>query len=388
MIKKIRIKNFKSIKDWQEISFEKKSKESGKDFYVNKKSNLLRSIALVGQNASGKSNVIEAITFIKNLVLNSENHFPDKGILYQNFELNEKGEPTEFEITFIINNTKYEYKFSHDRKQILKESLSIFSPKKQKIFERKKQVFSFGRKYEADLKNKKDQTIQETLFLSRASQLGSKILKPVYSFFGDIKGGYQKINFADENNFSLIKKPEIKEKFLDFLYKADFSIVDVELVKDRRMVQTFSGLTEKSFFNLKLTHSNRKKETFSLNFSAESEGTKTFIKLIYSFLDIKQKGNILLIDEIEASLNIELANFVLKTFLEERKDIQIIFSTHNPDLLNDLRSDQIKIIEKKNKVETEIIELYKMVKSDKKINKNYGEYYKEGLLGGQPNLID
>ena len=93
----------------------------------------------------------------------------------------------------------------------------------------------------------------------------------------------------------------------------------------------------------------------------------------------------MLYDEIETSFNIEIVEFIIRHFANNKTNSQLLFTTHQPEILNYLRSDQINIIEKKNCV-SEIVNLHSIVKDNPKINKNYGDYYREGVLGGFPNV--
>ena len=106
--------------------------------------------------------------------------------------------------------------------------------------------------------------------------------------------------------------------------------------------------------------------------------------IFYNLLKLS-KDSLILFDEIENSFNIEIVEFILNYFSKSKDGSQLLFTTHQPDILNLLRSDQINIIEKEDSV-SKIINLHSIVRNNPKINKNYGDYYREGVLGGFPNV--
>ena len=398
MIINFKIKNYNSYKGKQILNFEKKSKEQASSKFINKQANLelLKVISLVGVNGSGKTSLLEGLNFMKEMVLNSQKHNVDTNIRYSPF-LNNIGKPIEFEITFISENKKYIYGFSYTNKKILKEFAIVYETQKStEIFYRDEENlennrFKFNKKYEKELKTLSYSVIPQTLMLSRAVQLNSKILKPLYDFFTKIFT----INalFSKPTDFELLKNKKIKDELLDILTFADFSIKDLELVKGLQkeviLIQIKDSSTlkqdisEKDIMDLVLIHRHNNKD-LKVNISAESSGTQKFILIFYYLLKLR-KDAIILYDEIENSFNIELVEFIMNYFAKKENNSQLLFTTHNSEILNYLRSDQINIIEKEDSV-SKIISLHNIVKNNPKINKNYGDYYREGVLGGFPNV--
>jgi hypothetical protein len=394
MILNFKLKNYNSYKEEQSLDFEKKSKEHLGMKFVNKKKTfeLLKVVGLVGVNGSGKTSLLEGLDFMKAMVLNSTNHIINTKIRYNNFAKNPG--PIKFEITFISEGKKYIYGFSYTEIEVVEEYAFVYETQKPKeLFFRKKQTFSFkNEKYEKELKSVEDSVIPQTLFLSRAVQLNSQVLKPVFEFFTKLYS----LNavFTLPIDFSYLKDEFLKEKLLEKLCFADFSIVDLELVKTQvKHISLIpngenSGtieqkILEKEIQDLVLVHKHNN-ELFKVSILAESSGTRKFIAMFYNLLKMNQ-DSVILFDEIENSFNIEIVKFVLDYFSGEEVNSQLLFTTHQPEILNCLRSDQINIIEKEDAV-SNIVNLHDIVKSNSKINKNYGEYYKEGVLGGFPNV--
>jgi AAA15 family ATPase/GTPase len=400
MIIEFKIKNYNSFKQEEVLSFERKSKElAGTKFVINKNgSDILKACGLVGVNGSGKTSLLLGLNFMKEMVLQSQKHNVDTNIRYSPF-ITEQEKPTEFELTFISDNKKYIYGFSYTNKKIIKEFAIVYETQKPtEIFRRDEnnlnKRFEFNNsKFEKELKPLTHSVIPQTLMLSRAVQLNSKTLKPIYNFFSKIYIINNLFNMPPD--FELLKDKKLKEDLLDKLSFADFSISDLELVKRKIKAIEFvqiddkgtmnQNVSEQEIMDLDLIHKHSGK-TIKINFNAESSGTKKFILIFYNLLKL-EKDPIILYDEIETSYNIEIVEFILNSFSKKENMSQLLFTTHQPEILNYLRSDQINIIEKEDSV-SKIINLHNIVKNNPKINKNYGDYYREGVLGGFPHVYN
>ncbi|MFH1400505.1 MAG: AAA family ATPase, partial [Nanoarchaeota archaeon] len=202
MIIEFKIKNYNSYKKEEVLSFERKSKEkAGTKFVINKNSlDILKTSGLVGVNGSGKTSLLSGLNLMKEMVLQSQNHNVDTNIRYSPY-ITEIGKPTEFELTFISEDKKYVYGFSYTNKKIIKEFAIVYETQKPtEIFRRDENNldnrFIFpNKKCEKELKSLTHSVIPQTLMLSRAVQLNSKTLKPIYDFFSKI--------FAISNLFNM-----------------------------------------------------------------------------------------------------------------------------------------------------------------------------------------
>ena len=400
MIIEFKLKNYNSYKEEEVLSFERKSKEQTGTKFITKLNgfDILKTSGLVGVNGSGKTSLISGLNFMKEMVLNSQKHNVDTNIRYSPF-ITEQEKPTEFELTFISENKKYVYGFSYTNKKILNEFAIVYETQKPKeIFTRNEEDinkrFQFtDKKFEKELKPLTHSVIPQTLMLSRAVQLNSKTLKPIYDFFSKIVVINALFNMPTD--FELLKDKKLKDNLLNNLSFADFSITDLGLVKRKiktiEFIQTDDKgtmnqkISEKEIMDLDLIH-RHKNRTIKINFNAESSGTQKFILIFYNLLKLS-KDSILLYDEMETSYNIEIVEFILNSFSKKDNLSQLLFTTHQPEILNYLRSDQINIIEKNDSV-SKIINLHNIVKNNSKINKNYGDYYREGVLGGFPHVYN
>ncbi len=150
MLLELKIKNFKSIKNEVNLSMCKLINKGNKNiiFTKNKKHpKILKSILISGPNSSGKSNIIEALYDINYLIVSSNKFELNRKLKYKPFKLDENtiNEPSEFEISLLIDNKIYKYGFSLDENKIYKEYLYLIDyGLRKEIFFRDQQEFRFG----------------------------------------------------------------------------------------------------------------------------------------------------------------------------------------------------------------------------------------------------
>ncbi|WP_281323396.1 AAA family ATPase [Flavobacterium aestivum] len=350
-----------------------------KDYYG------LTSAAIYGANASGKSNVIRALHEFKEYIRNSTDNKPNDTIkLFSPFRLCEKNmlEPSCFSIDILIENVLYMYSVEVFQKEVINESL-FFYPKglKVKVFERYRQEFTKGNGYEGIFETIKQRTTENQLFLSKAAIENIEIAKSVYErlsmllvFTTDLFHSERFNRAANKHLFSGFEGESlILSLSKSLIQKLDTQVVDFE-EKD--------GV-------IKTIHLNDKSERIEFEFSDESSGTQraiSFSPLIFMAL---RYGDIIVADEFERSLHPEIAQYILRLFNDPEvntKGAQFIFATHDTTLLspgNNLRRDQINLIEKNSKGETELY----TVSDIKGIREgNFEKWYLEGRLGAVPNI--
>ncbi len=130
MLIEFRVKNFRSIRDEQVLSLEASSHKDPLDntISIGKKGNLLRSAVIYGANASGKSNVVKALGFMEYFVRRSAKNDPEDPIPVTPFLLDPrfKNQPSEFEITFIHNQVRYQYGFAVTKSDVESEWLYAY----------------------------------------------------------------------------------------------------------------------------------------------------------------------------------------------------------------------------------------------------------------------
>ena len=140
MIKNFSVGNFQSFRDKNTLCFERQANDDSlKDsYFIHQKTEFLRSVAVYGANASGKSNLWKALLFFRQFVANSlQASLINEKIQVMPFLLNTKteNEPSFFEIEIYSGKKRFQYGFEVSSKKIHKEWLFEF-PNKKKLFER------------------------------------------------------------------------------------------------------------------------------------------------------------------------------------------------------------------------------------------------------------
>ncbi len=367
---------------------------------------LLRSSVVYGPNAAGKSNLIQAIAFMKRFVLLSAKESQEgEKIDATPFLFNRQSSrnSSEFEVMFIQDGIRYQYGFAVNSERVTGEWLFAYPEgRAQKWFERnfdpttQKDIWYFGPKFTGRRKVWQEATRSNALFLSTAIQLNNEQLKPIFNWFDhklhvigqgeNISPGFS----ADE-----CEKEEKKRKILKFMNAADPSITDIFLEKKEfstkdlpaEMPQSLKEEISKEFDGKKLTSlffmhpSSDTEEDVALEFDEESAGTRKLFALAGPWLDVLNNGLVLFADELDTSLHPLLVRFLLNLFHNpetNRHNAQLVFTTHDTTVLDQtlMRRDQVWFVEKDAENATRLYPL-----SDYKPRK--GEALQKGYLYGR-----
>lgn len=393
MLLNVRITNYRSINESVELSLipsdlknpVNRIKKTNPDATKNKDYYGLTSAALYGPNASGKSNIVRSLSdFVLFVEKSTETKPNEKLSLNQPFKLNAGSlkKPSCFAIDFVMENVLYTYTIEIFNHIILKESLMFFPKGIQvKVFERKEQVFVKGNGYEGIFETIKQRTTENQLFLSKAALENVEIIKKVYQYITSIfiltTDTFHSNEFNKQFSSMLFKNSEQWDAQLK-LSKSLIRNIDTQVVDFKEI----EG-------DIKTFHLNDKNEKVEFEFEDESSGTQRVIAFVPFILSKLKEGGVLVVDEFERSLHPEIAQYILGLFNDSEvntKAAQFIFATHDKTLLspeNKLRRDQINLVEKNSKGETEMF----AVSDIKGIREgNYEKWYLEGRLGALPTI--
>lgn len=407
-----RIANHRSIRDEQVLSLEPGNVDGdGERVREVGDLRLLPSVAIYGPNASGKSNVLGGLAFMRYAVVHSHRTFsPEGGVPRQPFAWGEKvAEPSLFEIAFKIAGVRYEYGFCADDQRFIEEWLYAYpSARKQTWFERDGDEFKFGEHLHGENRTIEKLTRPNSLFLSAAAQNRHAQLSPVFRRFAAIRahnlrvavsGSFRGGSLSPRDNFALWwtrrpsmpaegqTSPEVpsdrdvrKAQFRDLLRAADFGIVDVEVVGD-------SALRRR----VMVKHRSERDDAW-LPLQEESHGTQQVFALAPAALDALASGSPLLVDELEASLHPLLSLKLVEAFNDPRqnpRNAQLLFTTHDTTLLGSLlgseplRRDQVWLTEKDDEGATR---LYPLTDFRPRKEENLERGYLQGRYGAIPFL--
>ncbi|OOF48392.1 RloA protein [Rodentibacter genomosp. 1] len=410
MLVDFNVKNFRSFNERQDFSLIKsKSDENlNNSFNINENSNfsLLKTAAIYGANASGKSNFLKALSTMKRMV--TGNYQRGDKLPVVPFKLNSStiNQPTEFEITFIVDNVRYQYGFSASSTQIYDEWLFAY-PKNhaQKWFERiwNEENKSHDWKFSSFLLGSKQIWLQSTrenaLFLATAVQLNSEQLKPIFDWFNDT------LHFANSDGFAPIFTANLceddrKRDVLKFLKMADFHISDIKVeATEFNIAELPADMPEplKDFLSqnlkgekklqLETIHVDNNGKPVPFNFHDESDGTQKFFAFAGPILDVLKNGYVLCIDELNVNLHPKLVQFLVELFHSKEsntKNAQLIFTTHETSILTQdvFRRDQIWFCERSKEQSSVLYPLSDF--SPKKGKENLELGYLSGRYGALP----
>lgn len=423
MLVEFRVKNFLSFKE--EVVFSmltSGSKEHPENLipFDEKKDEYLTKTALIyGPNASGKTNLLEALHFVFYNALTSKDRSTSETIEITPFLFDEKTQkqPSFFEIRFIQKNIMYIYGLELDSEKIHREYLyktheNRFNSKTTKVFERTDNQETNLNTSVSKLKKKYlTESAHNRLYLSVAGFWQDPEIVEPYKWFEDsvkifvpgtlirdkdILNDYTKRRLLSENLnaskymdkiINIFQKIDLCINGLSF-YKADIKETDIpKNVPESKRKQFLDYLREESTFFISKHIINNKE--YTLPFEFESIGTQKALDLIGILIDLIEKKGVLVIDELENSLHPELTKKLLKQVQKSGCNVQIIFTTHDTNLmdLEIFRRDQFWFTEKQPK--KQYSELYSLADiQGVRANENIEKKYLVGRYGAFPYIKD
>lgn len=402
MILEFQCSNHKSIKEEVHFSMIAGSDHTSEEFlkeYGNFK--VLRSAVIYGANGSGKSNFINALSFVQSLVSSSINHQPGEKVFQAPHKLCTQDTPSEYSIQFVKNEIRYAYGFSVRQNLIHDEYLYYFPKGRQvKIFERIGMEIKPGERYKSSFDVGIRILKENRLFLSCAANYSDvEEIEEAFLFFSEDMVVYNpEANNWMEYSIELMQNSKvIKEIFLDILQMLGTGIKDVkvrfekmkltDLPEEVQLPDAIKNLIGSQEFNsieAKVVY-----DKFEVDLmTEESMGIKRLFQVICPILDILRKGKILICDELESSLHESVTFEIIRMFqyLFKDKFAQLIFSTHDTNLLStDLfRRDQIWFTQLNEERATDLYSLAEIRNVRKSENLEKG--YISGKYGAIPML--
>jgi AAA15 family ATPase/GTPase len=421
------VENFRSFKDQATLSMiagKRKSKDrtldEGATFSICEDLRLLKCAVLYGANASGKSNLFDALSFMKKFVLNSSRESQaDEAIETLPYRLSEgyDKKPSTFSIVFSLNEKIYQYSFSADQSKIYKESLVVqYNGHETTLFSRETSNIKISKNF-TEGEKLTDRTRSNALFLSVCANFDGEISKSILRWFRTINviSGLQDIGLleftrnymAGENSSkisTLLKGFDLGMERVALGAPMDVSKVlpnmPSELKKLLLGLQKISkGDAPKkidSYHKLFDAYGNEIGEAaFNLD-EDESEGSKKLVALSGPLVETLENSEIMFIDEFDARLHPIISKTIIKLFNSSegnKKKSQLIVATHDTNLLDKdlLRRDQIWFVEKDRYGSSHLSSLTEYrVRNDASFEKDYimGKYGAIPLLGDFKRLFD
>jgi hypothetical protein len=408
------VENHRSLRDEQTLSLVAGSNLAGKgDERLLRPEGLdealLPAVAIYGANASGKSNVIAALGFMRSAVLESQRRWePDGGTPQEPFALSSKiTEPSRYEVDILVDRTRYRYGFVISALRVEEEWLFAWPlGRRQTWFERQGNDFSFGKHLRGENEAIRGLTRPNSLFLSAAAQNNHGELLPIFRFFSAsrfaMRRGAAYRSFLYPGNVSRRFAPgneseaddSERRSVMRLLRAADTGILDMRVEEhevEHSAERPFIGSSAKRTL-LFFRHRSADESHAWLPLNAESDGTITLLEMSARLIHILRHGGLLCVDELEASLHPTVALELLKLFDDPKQNPnggQLIFATHDTNLLGSalgdppLRRDQVWFTEKDEGGGTA---LYPLTDFHPRKEENLERGYLQGRYGAIPFL--
>ena len=424
MIIQFKVANYRSIGAEQTLSFvaEKARRHPG-NLISCKGYKLLKSTALFGANASGKSNVVKAIQVMTNFVRDSATRMNKGDIIEaaEPFRLDPtlKNKPSQFEITFVTNSIVYAYGFAVTQKRVESEWLtatregtnsSVFQFKRTFHATLGKDEWEFDGFKDADKDQIQIRTKENMLALSVGTRENVEALDPAYSYLRegvmtfDMSGG---ISILGMQAAQLCQDSESMQYALaSLLADADTGVENIRMETaaqnmpiprsnmPRQLQEVFKSIKELAASNpaprvitvRRDSRGNAVEFDFEEN---ESQGTQRFFAVSGPLLEALNKGAFVVVDELDASMHPLLTRRLLEIFQSpeaNKNGAQLLFTTHDPSLLDQelFRRDQIWLAEKCDGASTffSLADIQPPIRNTESFLRNY----LTGRYGGTPHL--
>jgi uncharacterized protein len=402
------VENFLSYRDPMKLSFVASPIKEHPENVVQLEDlglSVLRSAAVYGANASGKSNLLSAMDALSDLLASPMERITAKRIGESRFALDwlSATKPTKFRVRFLISGNLYDYALSLRVGQVEEERLTVHPHgRPQEWFVRRGDSIDFKSPH---LKGQKQSlrglTPASVPLLAVAAAFGHPQLHPpalwiktnLEDRFGtlEVMRGPAHSNLIRDTARRCHENISFRLWVDTFLSHADLGIegleieaVDLLSEKDLRQSDPndtssalFDGIAEKHY-QPRFVHSGKEGVKARLTINSQSRGTRRLFGMLSPLYDVFNAGQLAIFDELGSSLHPSLVRELIRAFHNptlNRSGAQLLFTTHDISLLSRqlFRRDQIWFTEKDRSGATDLYSLHdiKGVREDESFEKGY-----------------
>ncbi|MCL2607249.1 MAG: ATP-binding protein [Methanomassiliicoccaceae archaeon] len=410
MLIRYTVENYKSIKDEVTLSMEaytRDRKNKNTIFNVSRDLKILPLACIYGANASGKTNILESMHYLRFLVTRS-GHFQKKDAVepnYFKFDDVSRDRVTRFSIDF-INEGLFNYSLSVLHGKVTEESLSL---NKKLLFRRTEGYLDPNVSISEEEKKKMDfimgLTNDNSLLLSKCSESNITLVENAYNWFDE------KLFFTRAGSSRKINPERMKDaiskhgsKLIDVLNRADLGISNISVKesddgKHPERILKFAELANAAGLEVDLRRyeftvehditSDDDSRRYTLDMDDESDGTQKMARMTVLWLDALESGGILIVDELEACLHPHLADLLIEYITEPDLNLngaQLMFTTHDASIAkrNKFRRDQIWFTSREPTVG--VTNLYSLLDYEVRPDLEFTENYLAGRFGAVPHV--
>lgn len=418
MIIDFSVKNFRSIKDLQTISFMTtglKSSEENSNVDTNNivsfdNFHLFKTIGIYGANASGKSNIIKALDYFIDAIKREPSNVSNLSTLCDPFLYQDTDEDSFFQITMLIDGKKYRYGFTVRQNDLINENLDNKISKERITNEwlfgvKEKNMAEFFTRKNNKIKNDTLQNKEKipplsydhTLYLTHTAAFDKdSICQKIRNYFIGFVASNLNNNHEDFRWMSIIylKNDIAKKEFLNLLSSFNIKYEEAELQEDEDVAKKKVFPQNKISFTKSYINKKNKISNVSLNlYNNESSGTQKLFDLTGLLLRAYSlpRPAIIILDEIDSNFHPYLLIKLIELFNNpkiNRSNSQLLFTSHDTNLMSPsiMRRDQFYFTEKNDDNSTRLYSLsdLKGVRNDA----DFAKQYLAGFYGALPILED
>ena len=404
--------NFRSFYEKKTFSMEAQSlsEESKENVAKELSYKVLKTMAVYGANSSGKSNLVNAIQRMKDVVTSSVKLNPQDKLPYEPFLLLKgNSEPTFFEVSFLKDDFCYRYGFSYNETDIEEEWLfrkSTPRSKERALFIRNNDGIAFEDKWFPEGIGLESRVNNNRLYLSLCAQLGGEISSLVLKWLSnlDLVFGLNNQEYRYLSTFYFHLNGEESKRSLDLFKKLQLGFEGINTRVDKAYLGTSYDKVLESLEHTKIESIHRLYDQSGeacgyVNFAFddfESSGTRKLFDMSGDIFGSLEKGWVLVIDELDAKMHPLISQQIISLFNNPKtnpNNAQLIFTTHDTHLLSSkmLRRDQIWFTEKNDVEQTDLYCLTDIVLPDgskPRNDANYEKNYIAGRYGAIPYIVN
>lgn len=371
MLLRFRVANHRSIRDEQTLSFVASRRRGAPRQRLTEIPEIVSITGIYGANASGKSNVLDALRWMKWAIQRSQTSWaPNEGVPRRPFLLEEKARsaPSLYEVDFLHEGNRYSYGFEVDDEAVRGEWLFSFPHgRPRRLFDRTgpaENDYDFGRTLTGEIRRIATLTRDNALFLSSAASNNHPLLGALHQqlttcmqFAGhDFHGERFRLKVIEE----LLQQPGTEQDVNALLRLADLGIERAEVVTsdlppelEESLEQLHRALSRAAGLRVDPPDTDSLKRRIQLRragsdvalpIDEESAGTRAWLSIAGLTLGALRDGSVLVVDEIDSSLHPMLSSSLLRMFKDpeiNRHGAQLLFASHDTTLLGTLLAEEL-----------------------------------------------
>ncbi|MFF5212335.1 ATP/GTP-binding protein [Streptosporangium sp. NPDC000396] len=365
-------------------------------------------VGLFGPNASGKSNFIDALVYMRNLVRGSlKESEPGTGIHRHPFALDPamRKKPSTYVVDLLLEGVRHTYGFSVDDMQVTEEWMYSYPQKRKRtIFHRCLDEYSYGEHSPESMRQVQEITESNVLFLSVAARSRQVLVRAVYDWFAGVLGRKPMTTRFFRGSASTtesLDRSGYLDRLTSLLQAADTGIESAEIIEETdaefaersARLGGVDGYLPQRRKDIFFKHKGEK-GTFALGLRDQSLGTQALYEIGLPVFRSLDRGTPLIVDELDSSLHPYLSAQLIKLFREPSTNplgAQLIFTSHDATLLGRIQGEEVlhrDHIWFTEKDECGVTELFSLSEFKPRRDENRERRYMAGRYGAVPIVND